>query len=70
MADRRSPEEMTLAEHAEAWWREQGKEVPPNRQSPEWETMYLAWWKFAFEPWSVAGRSLCVKKARSECGTN
>lgn len=69
MADRRSPEEMTLAEHAEAWGREQGKEVPSNRQSPEWETMYFAWWKFAFSL-LFSGRSPCLKKARSECGTN
>ena len=28
--------EMTLADHAEAWWREQGHEVPA-RDSDEWQ---------------------------------
>ena len=30
---------MTLAEHAECWWREQGKEVPPSN-TDEWREMY------------------------------
>jgi hypothetical protein len=38
---------MTLAEHAEAWWREQGKVVPPP-DSAEWQTMYEEWVEFAF----------------------
>jgi hypothetical protein len=38
---------MTLAEHAEAWWSEQGKEVP-KRDTPEWQAMYEKWIDFAF----------------------
>ena len=39
---------MTLAEHAEAWWQEQGKTVP-ERDTLAWEVMYAAWvtWVFA-----------------------
>jgi hypothetical protein len=39
---------MTLADHAEAWCREQGKEVPPP-DSAEWQTMYEQWVAFAFQ---------------------
>ena len=49
---------MTLAEHAEAWWAEQGKTVPPIGEdfdgmhtstcSPEYQVMYEAWIDFAF----------------------
>lgn len=38
---------MTLAEHAEAWWTEQEKQVP-ERQSEAWEEMYSQWIEFAF----------------------
>ena len=38
---------MTLAEHAEAWWREQGKIVPERDTSAWWE-MYEKWVEFAF----------------------
>lgn len=44
-----NPDNMTLADHAEAWWAEQGKAVPSNRESPEWQKMYLAWHTFAFK---------------------
>ena len=30
---------MTLADHAEAWWREQGKRVP-RRSTARWQQMY------------------------------
>lgn len=40
-------ETMTLAEHAEAWARENGREVP-ERDTPEWEQLYAAWLSFAF----------------------
>lgn len=40
-------EEMTLAEHAELWWTEQGKEVPPA-DTPEYQAMYEEWHAFAF----------------------
>ena len=39
--------EMTLADHAEAWWREQGKEVP-SRDTDEWQAMYETWVAWAF----------------------
>jgi hypothetical protein len=39
--------EMTLADHAEAWHREQGKKVPP-RDSAKWQQMYERWATWAF----------------------
>jgi hypothetical protein len=39
--------EMTLAEHAEAWWREQGNALPA-RETDKWERMYEAWVEWAF----------------------
>ena len=39
--------EMTLADHAECWCREQGKEVPP-RDTDQWQAMYEAWATWAF----------------------
>lgn len=39
--------EMTLADHAEHWCREQGKDVPP-RDSDEWQAMYETWAVWAF----------------------
>lgn len=38
---------MTLAEHAEMWWKEMGHEVPP-RVSDEWRRMYEEWVAYAF----------------------
>lgn len=44
--------ERTLADHAEAWTREQSKPVPP-RKTPAWQAMYEAWHAFAFaEGWA------------------
>ena len=43
-----SQNEMTLADHAEAWWKEQGKIVPPI-DTPEYEEMYQRWHTFAFQ---------------------
>lgn len=40
--------ELTLAQHAEAWWNEQGKTVPPSN-TPEWEAMYEKWIEYAFQ---------------------
>jgi len=40
--------ELTLAEHAELWWAEQGNTVP-ERDTPEWNTMYTEWAEWAFE---------------------
>jgi hypothetical protein len=38
---------MTLADHAEAWWQEQGKEVPV-RNTDQWQQMYETWVEWAF----------------------
>ncbi len=38
---------MTMAEHAEAWWREQGRAVPV-RDTNDWQRMYKQWINFAF----------------------
>ena len=40
---------MTLADHAEAWWRESGNEVP-SRETTAWREMYELWIDFAFPP--------------------
>jgi hypothetical protein len=37
----------TLADCAEAWAKERG-EVVPDRNSPEWQTMYERWIDYAF----------------------
>jgi hypothetical protein len=39
--------ELTLADHAEAWWTEQGNPLPP-RSSVAWTTMYEVWIDYAF----------------------
>ncbi len=39
--------EMALADHAEAWWREQGK-VVPARDTDQWQEMYEAWVEWTF----------------------
>lgn len=38
---------ITLADHAEAWQRERGRECPP-RNTPAWTAMYEEWIGFAF----------------------
>ncbi len=40
-------EELTLAQHAELWYAEQGK-VVPQRDTSEWDDMYTEWIEFAF----------------------
>jgi len=40
--------ELTLADHAELWWKEKGN-VVPRRNTKEWEIMYKKWWVFAFK---------------------
>jgi hypothetical protein len=39
--------EMTLADHAEAWQRERGEQVP-ERDSAAWDAMYQDWVDYAF----------------------
>jgi hypothetical protein len=39
--------EMTLADHAEAWWREQGNRVS-RRDTKAWQRMYERWVAWAF----------------------
>lgn len=41
--------ELTFAKHAEIWWEEQEKIVPPDRNSQEWRDMYEKWIEFAFQ---------------------
>jgi hypothetical protein len=38
---------MKLADHAELWWKKQGKELPA-RGTPEWQTMYETRANWAF----------------------
>ncbi len=38
----------TLADHAEAWWKEQGEEVP-IRHTEAWKLMYKEWVEYAFK---------------------
>lgn len=47
------PSELTLQDHAEAWWREQGKTVPP-RCTPEHAAMYEQWVEYAFADFEEA----------------
>lgn len=48
---------MSLAEHAEAWWTENGNTVP-DENTEEWKIMYELWVKFAFEEFDI-GDSKC-----------
>ena len=43
---------MTFAEHAEAWTKEKGEEVP-QRNTTEWLEMYSKWHSFAFAGWGI-----------------
>jgi hypothetical protein len=40
--------EMTMADHAEAWWKEQGNEIP-KKGTKEWNEMFLKWHTYAFQ---------------------
>ena len=40
-------DEMTLADHAEAWWKEKGNTVP-DKHTIEYNEMYEKWHAFAF----------------------
>jgi len=53
---KKSPDSMTLADHAEAWHKEQGKEVP-KRGTPEWDKMYENWHSFAFRDFGKKNKS-------------
>ena len=44
--------EMTLADHAEAWHKENGNSIPA-RDSEEWEVMYQSWIDFAFSDFKI-----------------
>lgn len=39
--------DLSLADHAEMWWKEQGKEVSA-RGTEEWQNMYEQWIEYAF----------------------
>lgn len=49
----KSADEMTLAEHAEAWWAEQGK-IVPIKGTPEYMVMYETWTEWAFSDFKKA----------------
>lgn len=40
--------EMSLLEHAEAWWQEQGN-IIPDKNTIEHKEMYEKWVEFAFQ---------------------
>ena len=40
-------EELTLSQHAELWYAEQGN-IVPQKGTSEWDDMYAKWVKFAF----------------------
>ena len=50
-----NPDDWTMADHAEYWWEDQGKVVPP-RDSPEWQSMYEQWHAFAFADFGKSDR--------------
>jgi len=41
-------QDVTLGEHAEAWWSEQGRKVP-RRNTKAWNNMYGNWVNYAFK---------------------
>lgn len=49
-------EDLTLADHAEIWWYEQGNDIPEQAiwegeevfPNPDWDIMYSKWIAFAF----------------------
>jgi len=43
------PGEMSLMDHAEFWARENGLDVPEDKDSDEYTTMYEKWIDFAFQ---------------------
>ena len=46
--ENKNPNSMTLAEHAEAWWQEQGF-IVPTKNSLAYQKMYEKWHEFAFK---------------------
>jgi hypothetical protein len=55
--------EMTLAEHAEAWWRKKGKRVP-RRDTKAWQRMYETWVEWAFS--DLRGEKTHRRRRRSK----
>jgi hypothetical protein len=43
--------EMTLADHAESWMKENGYKIP-SRESTEWKNLYEKWIDYAFSDFS------------------
>lgn len=43
-----SEQDVTMAEHAEAWWSEKGRKVP-RRDTMAWNDMYQKWVNYAFK---------------------
>ena len=52
---KKPPGDITLAEHAEAWWTEQGNTVP-NKETKEYDMMYEKWHTFAFKDFGKKGK--------------
>ena len=48
LCDTQENDKITLIEHAEMWWFEQGNLIP-MRNSPESQVMYEQWIEFAFQ---------------------
>ena len=47
---------LTLADHVELWWQEQGRKLPP-RSTPEWSAIYEEWYTFAFKHFKASKKS-------------
>jgi len=55
--------ELTLSDHAEAWQRGRGEQVP-ERDSAEWDTMYQDWIDFAFGSFTPSLENLALARQR------
>jgi hypothetical protein len=61
-------DQRTLADHAEEWTREQGREVPP-RDTPEWRAMYEQWHAYAFQDFQTCNDETEDDKAHQADGS-
>lgn len=49
----KTPDQMTMHDHAEAWMTEQGKAIPA-RDSQEYKALYAQWIDYAFKDFAKA----------------
>ena len=49
MADNYTPNSMKLWEHAEAWHKENERQMPSDKDSKEYQLMYEQWVNWAFK---------------------